>query len=81
MSKAEFQAALFSARRYMEMREGGDEWVVAAGPLSCATCGHVFIAKGDENVPAADLSGRLLAHVCGGPPVSSDPASGEKAEQ
>jgi hypothetical protein len=64
MSKAEFQAALFSARRYMEMREGGDEWIVAAGPLSCASCGHVFVTKGDENVPAAELSGRLLAHVC-----------------
>jgi hypothetical protein len=64
MSKAEFQAALFSARRYMELREGGDEWIVAAGPLSCASCGHVFVTKGDENVPAAELSGRLLAHVC-----------------
>lgn len=64
MSKAEFQAALFSARRYMEMREGGDEWVVAAGSLSCASCGHVFITKGDENVPATELSSQLLAHVC-----------------
>jgi len=24
----------------------------------------VFVTKGDENVPAAELSGRLLAHVC-----------------
>jgi len=64
LSKSEFQAALVSARQYLEMRRGGDEWVVAAGALSCATCGHVFITKADANVPAAELSGQLMAHVC-----------------
>ena len=65
VAHAEFQAALVSAREYMEMRHGGDEWIAAAGPLSCASCGHVFITKGDQNMPATVLSGELLAHVCG----------------
>jgi hypothetical protein len=64
VAKSEFQAALLSAREYLKMRAGGDEWVTAAGALSCATCAHVFISKGEANLPAAELSGRLLAHVC-----------------
>jgi hypothetical protein len=64
VAKSEFQAALLSAREYLKMRAGGDEWVTAGGALSCATCAHVFISKGEANVPATELSGRLLAHVC-----------------
>lgn len=64
VARAEFQAALVLARAYLDMRRGGDEWLVAAGALSCANCGFVFITKGDQNVPATELSGRLLAHVC-----------------
>lgn len=64
VARSEFQAALFLAREYLKLRRGGDEWIVAAGPVSCANCGHVFITKGDQDVPATELSGRLLAHVC-----------------
>jgi hypothetical protein len=64
VATAEFQAELVSAREYLKMRRGGDEWVIAAGALSCANCGRVFIAKGDQNVPAAELTGRLMSHVC-----------------
>jgi hypothetical protein len=64
VAHAEFQAALFSARKYMEMRHGGYERLVLTGEVSCAKCGHVFAAKEDENVPATELSSRLLAHVC-----------------
>ncbi|HEY7323309.1 MAG TPA: hypothetical protein VH520_00680 [Streptosporangiaceae bacterium] len=64
VARSEFQAALFLAREYLKLRRGGDEWILAAGALSCANCGHVFITKGDQDVPASELSGRLLAHVC-----------------
>jgi hypothetical protein len=64
VATSELQAALVLAREYLEVRQGGDEWIVAAGALSCASCGFVFITKGDQNVPATELSGRLLAHVC-----------------
>lgn len=64
VAKSELQAALVSAREYLQIREGGDEWIVAAGALSCANCGHVFITKGDQNLAATELSGQLLAHVC-----------------
>lgn len=64
VAKAELQTALVEAREYLKMRDTGDEWIVAAGALSCAACGHVFITKGDQNVPATELSGRLLSHVC-----------------
>jgi hypothetical protein len=63
VARAEFQAVLVLAREYLQMRRAGDEWIVAAGALSCSACGQVFLTKGDENVPAAELSGRLLAHV------------------
>lgn len=64
VAHAEFQAALFSARKYMDMRHGESAHVVAAGPLSCAGCGHVFAAPEDESVRATELSARLLGHVC-----------------
>ncbi len=64
VAKAELQAALVSAREYLKMRKGGDEWIAAGGPLSCTSCGRIFITKGDKNVPATQLSGRLLSHVC-----------------
>lgn len=64
VAHAEFQAALFSARKYMEMRHAGYERLVLTGELSCARCGYVFAAKEDENVPATELSSRLLGHVC-----------------
>jgi hypothetical protein len=68
VARSESQAELVLAREYLELRRGGDEWVVPAGALSCANCGHVFITKGDPNVPATELTGRLLAHVCPDPP-------------
>lgn len=64
VAKSELQAELLSAREYLKIREGGDEWIVAAGAVSCAACGHVFLTKGDPNVAAAELSGKLLAHMC-----------------
>jgi len=67
VATAEFQAVLVLAREYLQMGNAGDEWIVAAGALSCSACGQVFLTKGDQNVPAAELSGRLLGHVC---PVS-----------
>ena len=66
VATAEFQAALVSAREYLEIRRGGDEWIIAAGALSCANCGRVFITKGDKNMPATELSGQLMSHVCDG---------------
>lgn len=65
VAKSELQSALLSAREYLRIREGGDEWITTAGAVSCANCGHVFITKGDQNMAAAELSGHLLAHVCG----------------
>ena len=67
VAHAEFQAALFSARQYVELQEGGSERVVAAGPLSCARCGHEFISPGDDGVRAEELGSMLLDHVCDTP--------------
>jgi hypothetical protein len=64
VAHAEYQAALFSARKYLEMRHGGDERVVCTGTVSCEACGHVFLSEGDDAVTATELSARLLAHVC-----------------
>ncbi len=64
VAQAEFQAALFSARKYMELRHGGSERVEAAGPLSCAGCGQVFASSDSQAMPATELSARLLGHVC-----------------
>jgi hypothetical protein len=65
VAHAEFQAALFSSRRYMEMRHGGSEPVMMTGKLSCAKCGHEFATPAEENIWATELSARLLGHVCG----------------
>jgi hypothetical protein len=69
VAQAEFQAALYSARKYMDLRHGGSERVVAAGALSCASCGHVFAGPDDQGLPATELTARLLGHVC-----TDDPA-------
>jgi hypothetical protein len=66
VAHAEFQAALFSARKYMEMRHGGSEHVRADGRLTCAACDHVFVTGADGEIRATELSGRLLGHVCHG---------------
>jgi hypothetical protein len=62
---AEFQAALFSARKYLEMRHGGSERVVVTGDLSCAACGQVLAAPDNGQLTATEVSARLLGHVCG----------------
>jgi hypothetical protein len=64
VAHAEFQAALYSARKYLEARFGGCERVVTEGQLSCAQCGHVFAASAEGHVLATELSARLLGHVC-----------------
>jgi len=64
VAHAEFQTALFSARKYMESQHGGSERVVAAGTLSCARCGHVFVSSQDQNLLAEELSALLLGHAC-----------------
>ncbi len=71
IAHAEFQAALFSSRKYMEMRHGGSEGVTMTGTLSCAKCGHVFATPAEDDVRATELSARLLGHVCG--PASNRP--------
>jgi hypothetical protein len=64
VAHAEFQAALFSSRKYMEMRHGESEDVALAGTVSCAKCGQVFATPAEENLRATELSARLLGHVC-----------------
>jgi hypothetical protein len=65
VAHAEFQAALYAARRYLAtLHEGGAEPVVAVGALSCSRCGHVFMTSGDIRVLGLDLAQRLLGHVC-----------------
>jgi len=64
VAHAEFQAALFSARRYMEMRHGGAEYVTVAGDVSCSACGHVLATPEDKGLRATEMSARLLGHVC-----------------
>ncbi len=64
IAQAEFQAALFSSRKYMEMRHGGSESVAMSGALSCAKCGHVFARPAEQGIRATELSARLLGHVC-----------------
>ena len=64
VAHAEFQAALFSARKYLEMRHGGSERVVSTGSLSCSKCGQVLAAPEEADLLATELSGRLLGHVC-----------------
>ena len=69
VAHAEFQAALFSARKYMEMRHGGSERVRADGQLACTACGHLFATTTDGEISATELSARLLGHVCSGSAV------------
>jgi len=64
VAHAEYQAALFSARKYMEMRHGESQHVVATGPLSCAGCGYVFASSDSQGLRATELSARLLGHAC-----------------
>ena len=73
VAHAEFQAALFSARKYMEMRHGGSALVIAAGTLRCAGCGQQFIEAGHADTKATELSARLLGHVC--PRPAGQPSS------
>jgi hypothetical protein len=64
VAQAEFQAALFSARKYMDLRHGGSEQVLTDGVMSCAGCGEVFASPEDRALPATEVSARLLGHVC-----------------
>jgi hypothetical protein len=64
VSNAEFQAALFSARKYLEMRHGGSAPIVCSGTVTCDKCGHVFTEKGEPGLTGTELSARLLGHVC-----------------
>ncbi|HEY2312409.1 MAG TPA: hypothetical protein VGH96_02245 [Streptosporangiaceae bacterium] len=76
VAHAEFQAALFSARKYMELRHGGSERVVAAGQLSCANCGHVFVSAASPELPATELVARVMGHVCTDELRRRNPAGG-----
>jgi hypothetical protein len=64
VAHAEFQAALFSSRKYMEMRYGGSESVVTTGKITCESCGQVFVTPDEHDIRATELAGRLLGHVC-----------------
>ncbi len=75
VAHAEFQAALYSARKYLEMRHGGSERLTITGALSCAGCGQVFAAHEDGSVPATELSARLLGHACNGGSQAAGPAA------
>ena len=68
VAHAEYQAALFSARKYMELRHGDSARVTAAGSLTCTKCGHVFAKQEDQDLTTTELSARLLGHVCTGGP-------------
>src|SRR5271166_2634383 len=75
VAHAEFQAALFSARKYLEARHGGLELLVVSGALSCAGCGYVFAEPQDSHVPATELSARLLGHICSAAAENGRPAA------
>lgn len=64
LAHAEFQAALFSARKYLEMRHIGSGEIAVAGDVTCARCGHVFTTAQAEHLTATELSARLLGHAC-----------------
>ena len=64
VAHAEFQAALFSARKYLEMRHVGSGEIAVSGTVSCARCAHVFTTSEGENLTATELSARLLGHAC-----------------
>lgn len=64
VAHAEFQAALFSARKYLEMRHAGTAEVAVSGTVSCARCGHVFATAESGTPSSSELSARLLGHSC-----------------
>ena len=64
VAHAEYQAALFSARKYLEMRHVGSGEVALTAPVACARCGHIFAAPGSQQLTATELSARLLGHAC-----------------
>lgn len=64
VARAEFQAALFSARKYLELQPGGSEMVEATGAVCCVQCGYLFISPTDTNMQATELGARLTDHVC-----------------
>jgi hypothetical protein len=64
VAHAEYQAALFSARKYLEMRHASSSEVSVAGPVTCARCGHIFAAPDEQHLTATELSARLLGHAC-----------------
>ena len=75
VAHAEYQAALFSARMYLEARHGGSERLVVTGALSCADCGYVFAESQDSDVRAIELSARLLGHICSAATENGRPAA------
>jgi hypothetical protein len=75
VSNAEFQAALFSARKYMEMRHGGSGRIIPSVALTCEKCGHVFTDKDEHGLTGTELSARLLGHAC----PDADPHSPESS--
>jgi hypothetical protein len=64
VAHAEYQAALFSARKYLEMRHVGSGEIALTAPVTCARCGHVYAPAGAEHLTATELSARLLGHAC-----------------
>jgi len=80
VAHAEYQAALFSARKYLESPHGGSERLVVTGALSCAGCGYVFAEPHDSDVPAAELSSRLLGHVCSAAAENGRPAAADRRQ-
>lgn len=68
VAHSEFQAALYSARKYRDLRDRESHHVIVSGSLACANCGHVFATAGNEPPGAADLSARILGHVCANVP-------------
>ena len=66
VAHAEYQATLFSARKYLELRHGEGGRVTVAGRLSCTACGQPFAEEDEAELSVAELSARLLGHVCKG---------------
>jgi hypothetical protein len=64
VAHAEFQAALFSARKYLEMHHVGSGAVQITAPVTCARCGHVYVTEEEGGISATELSARLLSHSC-----------------
>jgi hypothetical protein len=73
VAHAEFQAALFSARKYLDLRHGGWEAVTTVGAPTCTRCGHVFASGTEPVLAATELAARLLGHVCAEDPPAVQP--------